>query len=203
MDCYFRIDNDRYTLGNRYIERTWQYDGQNFYTVSLLDRTTGRQWVEGGIEPFDEISYEGLTNNIRDKAKHYGMKLLNVGTIEETGSLYSGPNLEVIFNFTDELHGVHIRRHAIIYEAAPAIRTFIEVKSINLPMGGFFSAPRLNILDSYPAVSGEAGLDSFEFFTRTDQTNHLIEERHEPRDDGSNQQSRLANIATAKTYSYE
>ena len=85
------------------------------------------------------------------------MKLVNVEVTGFDSSFYSSEGLEMVFCLEDELHGAHLRWHAIVYENAPAIRTYLEVKSNNLPMGEFYDRTRFNSLDSYAVLtSGES-----------------------------------------------
>ncbi|HOJ12017.1 MAG TPA: hypothetical protein PK733_15705, partial [Clostridiales bacterium] len=192
-ESYFRVEGQKYFLGNRYIERVWKYDKGSLYTVSILDKVAGYQWVlkhstihnsEKDNDWLREISYEGLTNDIRQKdseeRSEYEMQLVDVSSNKVNDSIYSGSYLEIVFHLRDKVHCMDVKRHAVVYDNAPAIRTFIEVKSDKMPMGDFFSGTRLNILDTYPVALDNKYLRSYEFFARTDLTNHLVEERLNP-----------------------
>ena len=199
MNCYFKTEGNYFTLGNNLIERTWKYDEGNLYTVSILNKLNNYQLLKqcDNIEynKAVEYSYEGLTCSIRAKDKPYFMKLVNVEELgneqvnEVKDSIYSVPYLEVTFHLKDIIHGVDIKRHAIIYDNVPAVRTFMEVRTVSFPMGEFYDGLKLNVLDNYPAICdselidqyGDYDMFSYEFFTRTDHTNHLVEERKNPK----------------------
>ena len=38
MECFSKIEGTTYTIGNKYIERTWVYNGNKLQTQSLTDR---------------------------------------------------------------------------------------------------------------------------------------------------------------------
>lgn len=180
MECFNRINGSSYTIGNKYIERTWIYSNHKLQTISISDRINGRQWCSAENSASAEFCYEGLTCSYRDRQVIYDMELINVDVNEITDSIYSSDGLEMVFNLKDKLHGVDIRWHAIVYEGAPAIRTYIEVKSYNLPMGEFYDRMRFNVLDSYALSTVGGKLASYEFFTRTDLTNDLVKEKTNP-----------------------
>lgn len=180
MDCFGRVDGSTYTIGNKYIERTWVYDGHGLYTVLLADMVNGSRWhTEESSIPL-EFCYEGLTCPYADRYKMYDMQLLNVDINEINSSFYSSNGLEMVFNLKDKKHGVDIRWHAIVYDSAPALRTYLEVKSYNMPMGEFYGRARFNVLDSYAISTLDGKLSSYEFFTRTDLTNNLVSEKLQP-----------------------
>ncbi len=175
MGCYFKNEGNRLTLGNECIKRTWSCSDSGIYTVSLSDEVSGRQWV-GNKNRMPEFYYEGLTCSIRNPKQPYKFKIADISVNEVTGPLNSGPFLEVVFSFINELYGIEVKRHAILYEGTAAIRTYIEVKSHNLPMGDFFAGTRFNVLDSIPVALQQGCVKSYEFFTRTDTTNDLVHE---------------------------
>lgn len=179
MEVYYRINGSRYTLGNNYIERTWEYNGRFLYTVSLTDRGNGRQWAGTGHASMD-FCFEGLTCFYGRLDKVYDMQLKDVQVNEIADSIYCLDGIEMTFYLEDKLHGAEYRLHAIVYAGAPAVRTYLEVRSSNLPMGEFFDRSRFNAIDSYalPVACGE--LRSYEFFTRTDHTNELVREYRRP-----------------------
>ncbi|MEN6314220.1 MAG: alpha-galactosidase [Clostridiaceae bacterium] len=180
MDCYFKSTNNEYVIGNRFIERCWKYDGKGLRTRYIKDKIAGSLWRHGAFE-LPEVYYEGLTCSSRQKELPYDMELLGVKAGEVENSVFCGKYLDVAFHFADRLHGVDIRRHAIVYEDAPVVRTYVEVKSYNLPMGYFFDGYKYNILDAYPVSDAGCDVRAYEFFTRTDHTNHLVEEHLKPR----------------------
>ena len=191
MKCYFKTKGNRFILGNHFIERIWEYNNGNLYTVSLINKQStvdliNRAHDENQYEQRDmattEFSYEGLTCHYMKKEEPYFMDLIDVQVSKVTDSLYSMPYLELVFVLKDSVHGVDIKRHAIIYENASAIRTYNEVSTVNFPMGEFHNVLKSNVLDYYPIKYklGKNYMLSCEFFTRTDGTNHLVEERIDP-----------------------
>ncbi len=45
QDCYFNLDGDSLAIGNQAIERRWRLVEGRLIGVSLLHKTTGRQWI--------------------------------------------------------------------------------------------------------------------------------------------------------------
>ncbi len=180
MKCYFTQEGQLFKLSNELIERTWRYSEGRFYTTSILNKLNGYEWL--GVDFSPEFFYQGLTGIMNRKAQPFKMELTGLEVNEIKSSLYSSPYLEVTFNFNDLLHGVEVQRIAMIYENAPAIRSYLKVRSKNMPMGDFYAGDRFNILDSFPVNTRKLSLTSYEFYTRTDNTDHLVEERNNPND---------------------
>lgn len=178
MECYFKKEGNVFSLGNQNIERVWEYNGHYLYTTSIVNKATGHQWVHK-LDNVPGFFYEGLTGRMNNEYKSYEFELLDVCEYEVKNSLYSCPYLEVIFYMKNSLHDLEVKQHALIYEDTQAIRTYLEVRSQNMPSGNFFSNLRFNILDTYQIPVKDGKLSSYEFFTRTDFTNHLIEAREQ------------------------
>ncbi|NLC46291.1 MAG: hypothetical protein GX766_03985, partial [Firmicutes bacterium] len=167
MSCYFVQEGQMFTLGNRFIERTWVYGKGNFATASLLNKLTGRRWLNSHLDE-PEFFYEGLTGMLNETIEAAEIELLDVKVKEGEHSLEASFYLRIPF------HGVELIRHAYAYENAPCIRTFLEVKAHNLPRGDFFGSLRHVVLDSYPLALEPDSLTACELFTRTDRTDELV-----------------------------
>ena len=103
MEVFYKINDSRYTLGNKYIERTWKYNGRFLYTESLKDRAGGLQWISEGLASMD-FCYEGLTCFYKDLDRRYDLQLKDVRINEIVGSIYCSDGLEMTFYLEDILH---------------------------------------------------------------------------------------------------
>jgi len=167
VSCYFLQQGEKFILGNKFIERTWVNSKGNFTTASLLNKLTGKKWLNSCLEK-PEFFYEGLTGMLNEGIEAAEIELLDVKVREEEYSL------EVSFYLQIPFYGVDLIRHAFVYENAPCIRTFLEVKAHNLPRGDFFGGLRHVVLDSYLLALEPDSLTAYEFFTRTDRTDELV-----------------------------
>ncbi|HQD39656.1 MAG TPA: hypothetical protein PLC26_03880, partial [Bacillota bacterium] len=86
MSCYFVQEGQMFTLGNRFIERTWVYGKGNFATASLLNKLTGRRWLNSHLDE-PEFFYEGLTGMLNETIEAAEIELLDVKVKEGEHSL--------------------------------------------------------------------------------------------------------------------
>jgi hypothetical protein len=175
MNTYFVEDQNRYRLGNSFIERTWVYDGKFLHTVSLLDKTKVCEYVVK--EPFEnEFGYEGLTYNrkmVKDNPYHFRLK--DVVKKEYPADFYTSARMEVCFHLEDPFHGVSIERCAVLYEGTSAIRTYCRVKSHNMPYGEVLFDARYNWIERIGVEYKEYDTTVYNYWTRTDRKTELIE----------------------------
>ncbi len=171
ITCYFRRSGNTISIGNSLIERTWDICEHGLRSVALINKSLGNICKSEVAIP--SFHYEGLTFNKYRENSFLQFALQEITQLSNMDSLYSVPNLEVVAYFLDEIHGIEIKNHIIVYEDTPVIKTYTEIKSVNFPSGEFFNDERINCFDIVP-VPQDAKFDSREFFTRTDFTNDLI-----------------------------
>lgn len=173
MDCYFSRRDNSFVIGNKHMEKEIEFKEGRLLTVSVKNKAGGVELLDKGNNAPVQFSYEGLTESIYRKYIQYPYVLEDVKTEEIRDSIYEGDNLRVTFLLTNRRQGIIIKRTLVIYENVPALRTFMEVKTSNFPMGEFYGFTMYNVLDSFSFNGDRFKLRSVEFFTRTDKTNTL------------------------------
>ena len=176
MDIYFiNKKNNTFTMGNSLLERTWAYDGQSLYNISLIDKTTGYEYIND-VAPENCFGYEGLTyNNKVVNDNPYRFELKSVETFDNPKDIYSSANKEIRFILEDTFHGVSIVYYAILYKDTAAIRTFCRVKTLNDPYGESLFDKRYNKLDTLYIKYKNYTTKIHDFITRTDRRMELTD----------------------------
>lgn len=172
--CYCTHIDNKIALGNSLIERTWQISPLGLVSRCVFNKKANSKFENTGDAP--DIQYEGLTYDKYRNNSFQEFDLIDIKQNYTDESFYSGANLEVILHFVDKLHGIELKNHITVYENAAAIRSFVEIRSENAPMGEFFNEDRINCIDQL-TFSEDYGISSLEFFTRTDFTNELVAEK--------------------------
>lgn len=177
MNNYYFNEQNIHRLGNRYIERTWVYDGKSLFTVSVKDKTTGCEYIIKKPDE-NEFGYEGLTYNRRvTKNNPYHFCLTSVTRTDHPADIYTAANTEICFHLEDSFHGVSVIRYAVLYENTSAIRTYCKIKSANMPYGEELFDRRYNWIDSIYAGYKDYDTQIVNYLTRTDRKTELTELR--------------------------
>jgi len=166
-----------FNLKNNYISRKWNFCNNKLYTVSIKDEIKNIEYVTKPIKDND-FSYEGLTHETFPGYRNNPYKFEIEKVIKEKfiKNMYSEGGEKLTICLFDEYHGLKVNYIAIIYSDSKAIKTYLEIDAFNMPEWYFFDK-RYNVIDTYPINLSDYKITSFEFFTRTDYTNYLIEKK--------------------------
>ncbi len=181
MEGFLRQSGDVFVIGNGLVEREYRFHDGRLETVALSDPRRGRRW-QARPSAFPELYYDGLTGRRvsrggREEVEAFPLELANVSSSRIADSFYSAPRLEVVFTLVDAWRGLTLRRRVSVYDGVAAVRSLVEVRSTNAPLGDFYAPlTRRNLLDAVPLPPG-AEVVSWELFTRSDRTNTFVERR--------------------------
>jgi len=166
-----------FNLKNKYISRKWNFCDNKLYTVSIKDELRNIEYITKPIKNND-FSYEGLTHETFPGYRNNPYKFEIDKAVQEkfSNNMYSEGGEKLIISLVDEYHGLNIDYIAILYNDSKAIKTYLEIDAFNMPEWYFFEK-RYNVIDTYPINLSNYKINSFEFFTRTDYTNYLIEKK--------------------------
>lgn len=186
MEASFRQSGDTFVVGNGLIEREYAFRDGRLVTTAIGDPRRGRRWP---MRPsaFPELYYDGLTGRRvrrdgREEVEAFPLELADVSSSRTVDSIYSAPHLEVVFTLTDAWRGLTLRRRVVVYDGVAAVRSLVEVRSTNAPLGDFYAPlTRRNLLDAVPLPPDGGKAASWEFFTRSDGTNTFVARRDDPR----------------------
>ncbi|GLX66958.1 hypothetical protein MU1_13020 [Paenibacillus glycanilyticus] len=110
-DCYYRLETDRFVVGNGQIERSWLLKGSKLTPEGLTDKLRGRQWLTSGANAaeayrhpfsagsrFDDIEAKAVVDNRHGlAAEHWRISLLmRYGTLDIKLVVRLYPQLPVI-----------------------------------------------------------------------------------------------------------
>jgi len=167
----------KYFIGNKYIYREWAFKSSKLFTISIKNVKKNIEYAKTIIEDND-FSYEGLTHETFKGYKNnpYKFKLLKVKKELINKNIYTNGGEKIIFELYDEYHGLKINYISVLYDNSPALKTYLEIYASNMPQWYFYEN-RFNVIDTYPVDLSNSNITSYEFFTRTDYTNYLIEKK--------------------------
>ena len=178
-DCYLKKEDKFFLFGNSKIERKIFIEKGNFFTISFYDKENKKEWIEDwvGENSLFDFSFDGLIG-IKTGSELYFRPLVLKGVKVTVEKEISGNEIfKVIFSLSDNFSKTFIKRNYLLYPQLPYIIVESEILSENYPSGDFYKT-RENIIDII-RVSKKIFYEgkSVEFFTRTDKTNQLIEEK--------------------------
>ncbi|MBN2851649.1 MAG: alpha-galactosidase [Clostridia bacterium] len=170
---------ETYSLGNQFINRTWAFNKGKLYTISIKNVKDEIEYVHTPIEEND-FSYEGLTHEtLRFYNKNpYEFTLNQVKEEVFDDNIYTAGGKKLTFSLVDCYHGLEISYIATLFNDCPAIKVTLEINAFNMPEWYFFEK-RYNVIDTCPVALDGFNITSYEFFTRTDYTNDLIQEKND------------------------
>jgi len=178
-DCYLKKEDKFFLFGNSKIERKIFIEKGNFFTISFYDKENKKEWIEDwvGENSLFDFSFDGLIG-IKTGSGLYFRPLVLKGVKVTVEKEISGNEIfKVIFFLSDNFSKTFIKRNYLLYPQLPYIIVESEILSENYPSGDFYKT-RENIIDII-RISKKIFYEgkSVEFFTRTDKTNQLIEEK--------------------------
>jgi len=178
-DCYLKKEDKFFLFGNSKIERKIFIEKGKFFTISFYDKENKKEWIEDwvGENSLFDFSFDGLIG-IKTGSGLYFRPLVLKGVKATIEKEISGNEIfKVIFFLSDNFSKTFIKRNYLLYPQLPYIIVESEILSENYPSGDFYKT-RENIIDII-RISKKIFYEgkSVEFFTRTDKTNQLIEEK--------------------------
>ena len=178
-DCYLKKEDKFFLFGNSKIERKIFIEKGKFFTISFYDKENKKEWIEDwvGENSLFDFSFDGLIGIKTGSGLYFRPLVLKDVKVTVEKEISVNEIFKVIFYLSDNFSKTFIKRNYLLYPQLPYIIVESGILSENYPSGDFYKT-RENIIDII-RISKKIFYEgkSVEFFTRTDKTNQLIEEK--------------------------
>lgn len=132
QDCYVRFDNAILTIGNQALERTWDLSGTLPTTRTLINKSSGKQWLCDGYcgewvtwpKPNQAFFLQGVTTG--------GMQVVAVNSETDDDCGIAAPHLRVTVSLT--FAGFAVEWIHIVYPQLSTLRSFLRAKRLGEPL---------------------------------------------------------------------